>query len=158
MTAGSKEQLHELCAAAGQQHLLEDWDSLQTNEQEQLAEDIKVRHWSHIEFAISLLASWAQRLPLGMQQTKCVNNTLLVLQGLDFPFIKRALQASQEAAAAVHAQCQPVTDAVTLQVCGSAHRQRLSSPPEGQSMRNTMQLAHSPNAHDACWPWPLHRT
>jgi hypothetical protein len=47
MAAGTKEQLHELCAAAGQQHLLEGWDSLQTNEQQQLAEDIKVRQRSH---------------------------------------------------------------------------------------------------------------
>jgi len=47
MTSGmptpTKEQLQELCQAAGQQHLLQEWDSLAEEERQQLAADIQVR-------------------------------------------------------------------------------------------------------------------
>lgn len=38
----SHQHLQQLCEAAGQQHLLEDWASLTTSEQQQLADDIQV--------------------------------------------------------------------------------------------------------------------
>lgn len=56
-----------------------------------------------------LLDDWDSLAPSEQQQLT------VDIQGLDFPFIKRALQASQEAAAALHAKSQPVNDAVTLQ-------------------------------------------
>jgi hypothetical protein len=38
----SHQHLQQLCDAAGQQHLLEDWASLTATEQQQLADDIQV--------------------------------------------------------------------------------------------------------------------
>ncbi|KAF6254098.1 hypothetical protein COO60DRAFT_355193 [Scenedesmus sp. NREL 46B-D3] len=72
--------LRETCAAAGQQHLLNEWESLSSAEQQELAAEI---------------------------------------QGLDFPFIAKALQASQAAAAAAAANhsSEAVKDVVPLQVC-----------------------------------------
>lgn len=42
----SHQHLQQLCEAAGQQHLLEDWASLTTSEQQQLADDIQVSTWA----------------------------------------------------------------------------------------------------------------
>lgn len=55
MTVSNREKLQELCQAAGQQHLLQDWDSLVEEERQQLAADIQVR-----EFVCSSASSKSQ--------------------------------------------------------------------------------------------------
>jgi hypothetical protein len=102
--------VYSSCEAAGQLHLLEEWDSLNEAERQELLKDVKVYiYFCRLELHLlgKQLKIWACKTPQ------------FPMQGLDFAFIKHALDSSLAAAAqAAHLGGEPVKDVVTLQVGG----------------------------------------
>jgi hypothetical protein len=115
--SSSKSQLSEACTSAGQQHLLQDWDILGIEEQQQLAADlqVRVRPYSMVVRACTAATAHACCTMVSCVRV-CAHAVPGTTQGLDFAFISKALQASQAAAAGAHSSCQPVQDVVSLQV------------------------------------------